>query len=151
VAAGEGQVQGRIHDPPSPSKSKREESHAIALLRTKSRNRKRSPLLLDDQLHAELHASPLDPFPQPPRLALTPTIIMPIMRVIAPAASQNCDPPMMHSQSAKHSTGHRRRIPAPCRNHNRPRSATTTPTSAATSCFRFIIEYHQGINRVGAE
>jgi hypothetical protein len=67
---------------------------------------------------------------------LTIMIKIPITEVIVPAASQNGDPPVTHSQSMTHSTGHRRRIPAPCRNHIRPRSAIMTPTSAAASSFR---------------
>src|SRR5215469_191131 len=72
------------------------------------------------------------------RLTTALIIVMPPIKVITPTSSQNSDPLVTHSQFATHNTEHRRRIAAPCRNHNRPRSATNDPTSANASCFRFI-------------
>ena len=74
------------------------------------------------------------------RLPLTTTTITPIMKAIAPTTAQNGDPPTISSQFATQSIGRIRRIPVPCRNHNRPRKAIKAPTSIPAICLPFMLD-----------
>ncbi len=76
----------------------------------------------------------------PKRLTLMIRMIIPMMKAITPATVHAGDTPAISSQFATHAMGRRWRIPAPCRDHNRPRNAIKAPVPPPAICFAFIIQ-----------
>lgn len=78
------------------------------------------------------------------RFKLKQMIVIPIISAIPPTTSQNDDPPVIHSQSAKHNKGRSLRIVIPCNNHNSPRATRICPINVITTCFNifFIVHAH---------